>query len=611
MKFKRILSLFAAACLLLPPAAVSAAGAEDGYARIYESDTGLINAPTVLTPLEKEEDLALFTGETPPSVAVLTVDDSLNVVLSQKPFPLEETLSRLGDSCAAAVRIQNGVQADAFAAWCEDSKTKDLFALSSDPALLNKAASPRYTLGIYDVRGTSPTVEEASAAATEAHAKIILSDLPTFGYSENRRLKNLQIFSWTAAEGEEEIYEALYENHTGILTTSPAEAYAVYSYFPQRTVFDASFLIGHRGSSGTFPENSVEAVRHAIEQGVESVEYDVHLTKDKQVVVMHDDDISTTTNGTGKVAQMTLAEIKQYHLIGTNGATAEIPTLEDMFAALAQSDAVHYIEYKANSEELVPYVKELVDKYHMTGKVVFISFFANVLQKSQQLMPQIPTGQLYGNFDTRDIYDALDKTVSEFAALGKSNHCTYTYLYKQYIAVARHRGIASNGWTFTNNAYLRHFLYGMTSLTIDDPSLVPELPLRVEAEDFTAEAGKAFRPRARVLTAANEFEADCSLLFPEGTFTETDAGYLPAAAGQYRAVLLYCYDKTYSVASRPITVTVTAQEPSEPSTPAEPDPPTPEEPAPETPQEEAGGCGGMSGTVFLLPFLALLIKKKD
>ena len=70
------------------------------------------------------------------------------------------------------------------------------------------------------------------------------------------------------------------------------------------------YVAAHRGASASHPENTMEAFRAAIEMGVDQIETDVRITADGELVLIHDATVDRTTNGTGKVAQMTLAELK-------------------------------------------------------------------------------------------------------------------------------------------------------------------------------------------------------------------------------------------------------------------------------------------------------------
>lgn len=70
-------------------------------------------------------------------------------------------------------------------------------------------------------------------------------------------------------------------------------------------------VIGHRGSAGTAPENTMISFELAAAIGVDVLELDIHFTRDKHVVVCHDPTVDRTTNGSGRIKDMTLAELQQ------------------------------------------------------------------------------------------------------------------------------------------------------------------------------------------------------------------------------------------------------------------------------------------------------------
>ena len=70
-------------------------------------------------------------------------------------------------------------------------------------------------------------------------------------------------------------------------------------------------IYAHRGFSEKYPENTMLAFEKAVEIGVDGIELDVHLTKDNELVIIHDEDVKRTTNGEGLVKDMTLEELKK------------------------------------------------------------------------------------------------------------------------------------------------------------------------------------------------------------------------------------------------------------------------------------------------------------
>ncbi len=125
-------------------------------------------------------------------------------------------------------------------------------------------------------------------------------------------------------------------------------------------------VVSHRGDWRYAPENSVEAVERCIELGVDVVEIDVRLTKDGHLVAMHDYTVDRTTNGTGKVSDLTLAEIKELRLknaCGARGSRIQVPTMEEIM--LAAKDKVMINLDKTEGET----VREAYDILVKTGTV--------------------------------------------------------------------------------------------------------------------------------------------------------------------------------------------------------------------------------------------------
>ena len=73
----------------------------------------------------------------------------------------------------------------------------------------------------------------------------------------------------------------------------------------------AVMRVAHRGASAQYPENTMSAFRQAIQQGVDMLELDVHLTSDDELIVMHDTTLDRTTNGHGNIHDHSLQEIRQ------------------------------------------------------------------------------------------------------------------------------------------------------------------------------------------------------------------------------------------------------------------------------------------------------------
>jgi len=99
-------------------------------------------------------------------------------------------------------------------------------------------------------------------------------------------------------------------------------------------------ICAHRGGADNRPENTIPAFKHAIELGVQMIEFDIHFSKDSVLVIMHDDSVDRTTDGTGNVSNLTLAQLQKLDAGIKKGAAykgAHVPTLEETLAMMPRN----------------------------------------------------------------------------------------------------------------------------------------------------------------------------------------------------------------------------------------------------------------------------------
>jgi len=145
--------------------------------------------------------------------------------------------------------------------------------------------------------------------------------------------------------------------------------------------------IAHRGLSATAPENTVEAFLAAGEAGFYGIETDVHSTKDGVLIVMHDDEIDRTTNGTGSIEDLTWDEIQQFAIDTGNGIEkyneVHIPTLDEYLAVCERYNCIPYIELKKLDTSYLPELFEELEAHHLRDKAVLISFSMEYLKTAR------------------------------------------------------------------------------------------------------------------------------------------------------------------------------------------------------------------------------------
>jgi glycerophosphoryl diester phosphodiesterase len=230
-------------------------------------------------------------------------------------------------------------------------------------------------------------------------------------------------------------------------------------------------ILAHRGASTLAPENTLEAFRLAIEQGADGIELDVHLTKDGEIAVFHDLTLERMTNGTGRICDYTMAELKKL----TVGNSCKIPTLNEVFNLTEshKSPLTVNVELKT-TEELYPALPQKLTalQHKLTyTEIIYSSFNHYSLKALRQLNPDAQIGLLY-NLPLADphIY---------------AQHLQATAIHPpwQIIAALPHivsdchtLGIQVNTWTINDPAHIKALLAcGVDAIITDVPdAAMPE-----------------------------------------------------------------------------------------------------------------------------------------
>ena len=207
-----------------------------------------------------------------------------------------------------------------------------------------------------------------------------------------------------------------------------------------------SKIFGHRGFSGCYPENTMLSFRKAVEAGVDGIEMDVHLTKDNRLVIIHDETINRTSNGTGWVKDMTLDELRQYDysaaFAGKYGVNP-IPTLEEYFDYVKDLPLITNIELKTGVCEYPTIERRLIAMirtYGLENKVILSSFNHYTIQRCQSLAPDLKYGFL------------AESWIIDFGAYAKSHdvaccHPIFYNLVPEFVAEMHGAGREINTYT--------------------------------------------------------------------------------------------------------------------------------------------------------------------
>ncbi|WP_400246786.1 glycerophosphodiester phosphodiesterase [Niallia sp. JL1B1071] len=201
-------------------------------------------------------------------------------------------------------------------------------------------------------------------------------------------------------------------------------------------------VIAHRGANEWYNESTITAYQIAAESGVDSLEIDLRMTRDGELIAMHDETIDRTTNGKGRVSDYTLKEIKTFRTLESNHSkvvTEEIPTLKEIIETFRDSQS-YYIETRLVNGELAMEEKliQLLEKYQLLEKnlVTIQSFSEESLLKIKELAPHTELALLFrkGSFSLEkaskvdfpiigiESTDVTQKIVNELHKKGKEVH---------------------------------------------------------------------------------------------------------------------------------------------------------------------------------------------
>ncbi len=255
------------------------------------------------------------------------------------------------------------------------------------------------------------------------------------------------------------------------VTSAPAYAFCEDGIAKLENIFSPK-LIAHRGFSGQYPQNTIPAFEGAVEAGFWGVECDIHTTKDGKWVVIHDDEISNLTNGTGYVRDKTFAEIQEIRMDSGNGienyGTLPIPTLEEYLDVCLTGDIVPVIEIKGCDTKYLPSLKETLDAYGLSDKVVIISFNKSYMEGYRALDPDATMFYLMHEPD-RDTVDYC----REYNFGVNLNNANFLKCYGALI-YARIHGVPVATWTVDNLFLALIFkLFGADYVTTN--SITPEI----------------------------------------------------------------------------------------------------------------------------------------
>jgi len=229
--------------------------------------------------------------------------------------------------------------------------------------------------------------------------------------------------------------------------------------------------IAHRGASAYAPENTLAAFERAVELGADAIEFDIHLSRDGELVVIHDDTLDRTTDGSGPVRERSLGELMRLDAgrwFGEGFAGQRIPRLDEVLDRFAGKIPVA-LEIKAGStffpgieEKVISALRERAAIDH----AAVASFDHYALRRLKEIEPTIRTAALLVG---RPV------SLSALAGPAEANGLALeaSFVTKTEVEACRAAGLQLVVWVVNDPAQMRHFIrLGVDGIITDRPDLL-------------------------------------------------------------------------------------------------------------------------------------------
>jgi len=244
-------------------------------------------------------------------------------------------------------------------------------------------------------------------------------------------------------------------------------------------------LFGHRGASGTMPENTLGAFSEALAAGADRLEMDVHLTADEEVIVLHDPDLDRTTNGRGPASRLRLSEIREldagYQFQAPDGGypfrgrKMRIPTFTEVLTHFAHVPL--NIELKLDEPDLVAAMKRILERYDAMGRVLLAAETHSLMDRIRTKMPHALTGMCM-----QEVLEFLGNggnpgyRAQGFALQIPMSYAGIPIITRESVAIAHAANLEVHAWVINEEAEIRQLVeMGVDGIMTDFPRLAAKV----------------------------------------------------------------------------------------------------------------------------------------
>ena len=248
-------------------------------------------------------------------------------------------------------------------------------------------------------------------------------------------------------------------------------------------------VIAHQGGDGVWPGETMFAYQNAVKLGVDVLEMDIHITEDGVLVLMHDETVDRTTDGSGEIESMTLEELKKldagYDWSTDDGATfpfrgqgLKVTTLEEVFTAFPDKHMT--IEIKKTNTSMIKPFCELIRKHKMEDKVLAASFYDDKLKEFRKECPEVATSSAKNETTA---FVLLTKpflgsfySPKFFSLQVPEESGGITVMTPAFVKAAHERNLAVEPWTINDAETMKKLIdWGVDGIITDRPDILMEV----------------------------------------------------------------------------------------------------------------------------------------
>ncbi|UAC48047.1 DUF1080 domain-containing protein [Bacillus aquiflavi] len=454
-----------------------------------EPETNILNAPTVISEATSIEMIDQLVDKGVSSI-ILPVQQKNNGEIVVENKALSEILQKIKRKVIPIIQIEDQAVIQPLTKVLQNASIQDIQVISSKPELIKKfkemiptarggVVYTRNALNKHDLENLAKDLHKNKSKVAVIPQKLLSAEIVHYLHSRT-------ISVWGMSEQtEKDAHKLIHAGVDGIISKDPTTTLLAYNQYPENTFVQRPIVAAHRGVPSLAPENTMVGYWKAYGLGADLIETDVRMTKDGHLVIMHDNTVNRTTNGTGAVSSLTLEEIRQLDAgikFNSTFAGKKVPTFREFLQAFKGKDVVLLIELKdVGIEEKVV---EEIEQLGMTNQVLIQSFNLSSIQKIHELKQEIGIGFLYstGVPGTKEGKLKNAQQMLNYAAtLNATLNASYGSLSSEFITYMRQRGMTSLHWTFRNEQALEdQLLKGMIGPITDYTQWLTDAPIRLE-----------------------------------------------------------------------------------------------------------------------------------